>query len=258
MSIYLFYQKIKKELTMKKITMLFVTFLLFIVQISFADMLPNFEMAGINCGQPLYANGRFDSYNVTIRNEKITIKGVVIPVKHYIIDNESVPYTHVNALNQLNNVPVSVLRNMEIISIGKNIAWLMPKGTVLTTYERGSDNSWVIDAVNCQKKIWIQLYIPGPSTMDDNLDTLRTFGLAPGTATGYGKLTHKIYVSSKTSESSAGLYSVDRSYAFYEITTLSSSNYYGYFLLTMSKVTGDTMWDTQIFNFNIFNTLREG
>jgi len=227
---------------MKKIFLFILSLLLLLSVQSFADVLPGFQDAGINCGNPVYANGRWDNFNVSVRYEKVVIRGVTLPVLHYIIDGKYTPYVKLTYLNTLNGVPVSVLKNMEIVAIGNSLIWMLPKGTVLTTYDRGEDYSWQIDAVNCKTHTWMSYYVAGPSTATDNKNTLRSFGLLPGTATGWGRV---------TPNGSIGQYVVDGSYAFYTIG-LTHTPYDGYALATMSKITGNLNIDFLIFKFNLY------
>jgi len=236
---------------MKKLFLFVVSFLLILSVQSFSDVLPEFQDAGINCGNPIYANGRWDNFNVSVRYEKIVIRGVTLPVLHYIIDGKYTPYVKLTYLDTLNGVPVSVLKNMEIVAIGNSLIWMLPKGTVLTTYNRGEDNSWVVNAVNCKTHTWMSYYVAGPSTATDNRNTLRSFGLLPGKASGWGRVTHKFVVYKQISNGSIGQYVVDGSYAFYAIS-LTHTPYDGYALTTMSKITGDLNIDFLIFKFNLF------
>jgi hypothetical protein len=232
---------------MKKTFLFIMPFLLLLlVQFSFADELPGFQQAGINCGNPAYANGRWDNFNVSVRYEKTVINGVSLPVVHYIIDGKYSPSVKVSHLDTIRSLPVSVLKNMEILAIGNDTKWLVPKDTILTSYIKGEDGSWRIDAVNCKTHTWIEFYLTG-----NDPDTLKAFGLLPGKPYGLAKLTHKVVSWGKNAKSNMGEYFVDNSYAIYLINKL-SGNWYS--LLTMSKVTGDPSLDTMIFLFNAKNT----
>jgi len=236
---------------MKKLFLFVVSFLLILSVQSFADVLPGFQDAGINCGNPVYAKGRWGNFNVSVRYEKIVIRGVTLPVLHYIIDGEYSPYVKLTNLNTLNGVPISVLKNMEIIAIGNSLVWMLPKGTILTTYDRGEDYSWQIDAVNCKTHTWMSYYLAGPSTATDNKNTLRSFGLLSGTATGWGRVTRKFIPANHDSNGSIGEYFVDGSYAMYFIGKAKDTSYNGFMLVTMSKITGNPSIDLLIFKFSL-------
>jgi hypothetical protein len=241
---------------MKKLFLFIVSLLLLLSVQSFADVLPEFQDVGSNCGNPVYADGRWDNFNVSVKHETAVINGVTLPVLHYVIDGIYSPLKLTN-LDMLKQVPPSVLKNMEIVVISKYLQWLVPKGTTLTTYARGEDNSWVINAVNCKAHTWIQYYIPGPSVATDNKNTLRSFGLLPGKASGWGRVTHKFVVYKQVPDGSIGQYVVDGGYAFYVISKIKNTSYNGYTLFTMSKITGDLNTDYLIFRFNVLQSVSK-
>jgi len=236
---------------MKKIFLFILSLLLLLSVQSFADVLPGFQDAGINCGNPVYANGRWDNFSVFVIHGQVVINGITLPVLHYAIDGEYLRHVNLTHLDILKGVPASVLKNMEIITVGTRIKWMLPKGTVLTTYNKGEDGSWMINLVNCKTHTWMSYYLAGPSTATDNANTLRSFRLLPGTATGWGRVTRKFIPIYQSPNGSIGKYFVDGSYALYAIS-LTHTPYDGYALATMSKITGDPNIDFEIFKFNLF------
>jgi len=159
------------------ITVFFTVLLLSNVSVSFVDSyyLPKGKSIFYECGNPNNGGTR-------IVNRQVRIGGLVMPATYYLYPGQSPKPVRIS-VKYLQQIPKSELSQLQLLIIGSNSAYLVPKGSKIVAKLSGQDGSYRLDISSCDgRRFWLMFYVAGQE-IGANQEELAQFGLSQGEKT---------------------------------------------------------------------------
>jgi hypothetical protein len=236
---------------MKKLVFFVTAFfaVLLLSKVSFADSynLPKGESIFYECGNPNNGGAR-------IVNEQLRIDGLVMPATYYLSHGQS-PKPVKIAIKYLMQIPKPELSQLQLLIIGNNSVYLVPKGSKVVANLSGQDGSYRLDISSCDgRRFWLMFYFAGQEA-GLNQQELAQFGLSQGQREEFNYPVHYTYHSNSVAFGNYQLYSGKTVY--FAVSRFQGSQLYQYQDMFMSQVSSDPKINNDVFLFNVHNNFAK-